>query len=88
MVLLSMVNQTCGIAHITDGASNTILYAEDAGRPQLWRNGQAVPGTLVSGGGWASLNGLSRLIILNYAAFLRVFDVRGLQVVLSNIWGS
>jgi prepilin-type N-terminal cleavage/methylation domain-containing protein/prepilin-type processing-associated H-X9-DG protein len=51
-----MINQTCGIAHITDGTSNTILYAEDAGRPQLWRKGRPVPGRLVSGGGWASLN--------------------------------
>ena len=46
----------------TDGLSNTLLVAETAGRPQVWRNGKpfgTVPGTpfsgstKVNGGGWA-----------------------------------
>jgi prepilin-type N-terminal cleavage/methylation domain-containing protein/prepilin-type processing-associated H-X9-DG protein len=50
-----MVNRMTRLADITDGASQTILYTEDAGRPQLWRRGQRVPGTLV-GGPWAARN--------------------------------
>jgi prepilin-type N-terminal cleavage/methylation domain-containing protein/prepilin-type processing-associated H-X9-DG protein len=40
---------------ITDGTSNTILLTEDAGRPQLWRDGWPVPGQAqaVEGGPWA-----------------------------------
>jgi prepilin-type N-terminal cleavage/methylation domain-containing protein/prepilin-type processing-associated H-X9-DG protein len=47
------------IADATDGTSNTILIAEDAGRPQLYRNGRPVgspagaPPVRVNGGGWA-----------------------------------
>jgi prepilin-type N-terminal cleavage/methylation domain-containing protein len=43
------------MAAITDGTSNTILLTEDAGRPQLWRAGHAVPGAdqAVNGGPWA-----------------------------------
>src|SRR5262249_30976323 len=40
---------------VSDGTSNTILIAEIAGRPNLWRNGQksASPQTYSSGsGGW------------------------------------
>ncbi len=44
------------MADITDGASNTILYAEDAGRPQLWRNGKLIPDVTITGGPWASRN--------------------------------
>jgi prepilin-type N-terminal cleavage/methylation domain-containing protein/prepilin-type processing-associated H-X9-DG protein len=51
-----MVDRTCRLIDITDGSSNTILYAEDAGRPQLWHEGRQVLGTLVSGGPWASRN--------------------------------
>jgi prepilin-type processing-associated H-X9-DG protein len=42
------------VAEILDGMSNTILLAEDAGRPQLWRAGRAVPGQdqAVVGGPW------------------------------------
>ena len=52
-----MISVMCRMADITDGTSNTILYAEDAGRPQLWHKGQRVPGTVISGGPWA-LRGL------------------------------
>jgi prepilin-type N-terminal cleavage/methylation domain-containing protein/prepilin-type processing-associated H-X9-DG protein len=48
-------NQMTRIAEIADGTSNTIVLSEDAGRPQLWRDGQAVPGQeqAVNGGPWA-----------------------------------
>lgn len=41
------------MAEITDGASNTILLTEDAGRPALWLAGKKVPGS-VDGGPWAA----------------------------------
>ena len=37
-----------------DGASNTILMAECAGRPTLWQAGKVVPDKWLSGGPWAS----------------------------------
>jgi prepilin-type N-terminal cleavage/methylation domain-containing protein/prepilin-type processing-associated H-X9-DG protein len=46
-------------ADVTDGTSNTILVAESAGRPQVWRAGrpvgspQGAPPVRVNGGGWA-----------------------------------
>jgi prepilin-type N-terminal cleavage/methylation domain-containing protein len=44
------------LAEVTDGLSNTILYAESAGRPHLFRAGGQRFGTLpsqrVNGGGW------------------------------------
>jgi prepilin-type processing-associated H-X9-DG protein len=51
-----MVNALCRLTDITDGASQTILFAEDAGRPQLWHTGRPVPGALLGGGPWASRN--------------------------------
>jgi prepilin-type processing-associated H-X9-DG protein len=39
---------------VTDGTSNTLLVAEDAGRPQMWRAGRYVPGIFSFGGPWAS----------------------------------
>jgi prepilin-type N-terminal cleavage/methylation domain-containing protein/prepilin-type processing-associated H-X9-DG protein len=45
------------IADILDGTSNTILIAEDAGRPDLWVMGQVVPDGVALGGGWADDNG-------------------------------
>jgi prepilin-type N-terminal cleavage/methylation domain-containing protein/prepilin-type processing-associated H-X9-DG protein len=43
------------IAEVTDGTSNTLLLAEDAGRNQHWRMGQQVsnPGRAANGG-WAN----------------------------------
>jgi prepilin-type N-terminal cleavage/methylation domain-containing protein/prepilin-type processing-associated H-X9-DG protein len=40
-------------AEITDGTSNTIVFAEDANRPETWRMGLQVSATGVSGAGWA-----------------------------------
>jgi prepilin-type processing-associated H-X9-DG protein len=51
-----MTNQTCRLTDITDGTSNTILIAEDAGRPQLYTS-TAVPGGYAAGGGWADRRG-------------------------------
>src|SRR5262249_39219125 len=48
------MNQTTRVAEITDGTSNTLLAAEDAGRPKLWRAGRYVPGPFPYGGPWAS----------------------------------
>jgi prepilin-type processing-associated H-X9-DG protein len=39
---------------LTDGTSSTLLVAEDADRPQLWRAGRPVPGSFSYGGPWAS----------------------------------
>jgi prepilin-type N-terminal cleavage/methylation domain-containing protein/prepilin-type processing-associated H-X9-DG protein len=50
------VNAARRLAHIRDGASNTILIGECSGRPQLWRGGTPVPDKLVGGGPWASRN--------------------------------
>jgi prepilin-type N-terminal cleavage/methylation domain-containing protein/prepilin-type processing-associated H-X9-DG protein len=53
---------------ITDGLSNTIAITEAAGRPQVWRLGQAIgtpPTTYTNGGAWSrtatdiTLNGLT-----------------------------
>jgi len=48
------VNSMTRVLDITDGTSNTLLAAEDAGRPQLWRAGRLVPGLFSAGGPWAS----------------------------------
>jgi prepilin-type N-terminal cleavage/methylation domain-containing protein/prepilin-type processing-associated H-X9-DG protein len=42
---------------IMDGASNTILLTEDAGRPRLWRAGKAGPAQALTGGPWNSFKG-------------------------------
>jgi prepilin-type N-terminal cleavage/methylation domain-containing protein/prepilin-type processing-associated H-X9-DG protein len=42
------------LTDITDGASQTLLVTECAGRPKLWRAGRPVPGGYVSGGVWVS----------------------------------
>src|SRR6266851_4664286 len=48
------VNHTTRLADIQDGASNTIMMAECAGRPQLWQGRQPVPDKWLTGGPWAS----------------------------------
>jgi prepilin-type N-terminal cleavage/methylation domain-containing protein/prepilin-type processing-associated H-X9-DG protein len=49
-------NERTKFVDITDGLSNTLLFVEAAGRPQVWRSGQVfgiVPQSRVNGGGWA-----------------------------------
>jgi prepilin-type N-terminal cleavage/methylation domain-containing protein/prepilin-type processing-associated H-X9-DG protein len=49
-------NDVATIAAVTDGLSNTIMVAESAGRPQVYRRGQSYgspPAARVNGGGWA-----------------------------------
>jgi prepilin-type N-terminal cleavage/methylation domain-containing protein/prepilin-type processing-associated H-X9-DG protein len=50
------VNCTRRLTDILDGSSNTILMAECAGRPQLWRGRKPVPNVWLTGGPWASRN--------------------------------
>jgi len=48
-------NATPTLEQVTDGTSNTIMLAESAGRPQIWRNGVQFgtpPDQRVNGGGW------------------------------------
>jgi prepilin-type processing-associated H-X9-DG protein len=40
------------VADITDGTANTILLAESAGRPTLWRAGRPVPGVYSKYAAW------------------------------------
>jgi prepilin-type N-terminal cleavage/methylation domain-containing protein len=47
-------NASARFADIRDGASNTILVSEDAGRPQVWRMGKYHPDSYTPGGPWAS----------------------------------
>jgi prepilin-type processing-associated H-X9-DG protein len=48
------INQMSRLAQISDGTSNTLLVAEDAGRPKLWQSGHVVPCVFSFGGPWAS----------------------------------
>jgi prepilin-type processing-associated H-X9-DG protein len=48
------VNQMTRLTAISDGLSNTLLVAEDAGRPERWQAGRYVPGSFAAGGPWAS----------------------------------
>jgi prepilin-type processing-associated H-X9-DG protein len=48
------VNYLTRLTDITDGASQTILVTECAGRPKPWRAGRPVSGIYVSGGVWVS----------------------------------
>jgi prepilin-type processing-associated H-X9-DG protein len=47
-------NQMWTHAEVKDGTSNTILLCEDAGRNELWRFGQLIPGGTAGGGPWAA----------------------------------
>ena len=47
-------NYLTRLADITDGASQTILVTECAGRPKLWRAGRPVSGIYAPGGVWIS----------------------------------
>jgi prepilin-type processing-associated H-X9-DG protein len=47
-------NTLCRVADISDGTSTTLLVAEDAGRPELWRAGRRFPDEFAPGGPWAS----------------------------------
>lgn len=49
-------NGTPRMADVLDGLSNTIMYAESAGRPAIWRRGKkagALPADRVNAGGWS-----------------------------------
>jgi prepilin-type N-terminal cleavage/methylation domain-containing protein/prepilin-type processing-associated H-X9-DG protein len=50
-------NQATRVTDVTDGTANTIVAAEDAGRPDLWNAGRLVPGGYANGGGWADTRG-------------------------------
>src|SRR5262249_2163617 len=47
-------NYLTRLADVTDGAAQTILVTECAGRPTLWRAGRPVPGICPTGGVWVS----------------------------------
>jgi prepilin-type N-terminal cleavage/methylation domain-containing protein/prepilin-type processing-associated H-X9-DG protein len=49
-------NHMTRVCEIIDGTSHTILLAEDAGRPRLWRLGTSGPDQTVEGGPWAAVN--------------------------------
>jgi prepilin-type N-terminal cleavage/methylation domain-containing protein/prepilin-type processing-associated H-X9-DG protein len=48
------LNAMVRLTDITDGTAQTILLAEDAGRPRRWQTGQPVPDQFSAGGPWAS----------------------------------
>jgi prepilin-type N-terminal cleavage/methylation domain-containing protein/prepilin-type processing-associated H-X9-DG protein len=50
------INAARRLADVLDGSSNTIMIAECAGRPQLWRRRTKVSNVWLSGGPWASRN--------------------------------
>jgi prepilin-type N-terminal cleavage/methylation domain-containing protein/prepilin-type processing-associated H-X9-DG protein len=50
------INGTRRLTDILDGTSHTIMMAECAGRPQLWRGRRQVPNLWLTGGPWASRN--------------------------------
>jgi len=44
------------VTQIRDGASNTLMISEDAGRPQTWQFGKMTSPTSGTDGGWADRN--------------------------------
>jgi prepilin-type N-terminal cleavage/methylation domain-containing protein/prepilin-type processing-associated H-X9-DG protein len=48
------INGRVRLSDITDGTSNTLVIAEDAGRPEAWEAGQRVADATRPGGAWAS----------------------------------
>lgn len=48
-----VVNRTFSVDEISDGASNTMLISEDAGRPDRWQAGAMTSGGTQTDGGWA-----------------------------------
>jgi prepilin-type processing-associated H-X9-DG protein/prepilin-type N-terminal cleavage/methylation domain-containing protein len=55
------LNSMTRLRDITDGTSNTLLLVEVAGRPRLWRVGQAGPDQTLSGCPWVS--NLNRIVV-------------------------
>jgi prepilin-type N-terminal cleavage/methylation domain-containing protein/prepilin-type processing-associated H-X9-DG protein len=56
------LNRMTRLADITDATSQTILAAENAGRPEIWRVGRLVPDGTVGGGPWAGNR--NRLVLM------------------------
>lgn len=60
--------EPCTSGNVTDGLSQTVLFVEDAGRPELWRMGRQTAG-YAKHGAWASpdyeiaINGSDRLYV-------------------------
>jgi prepilin-type N-terminal cleavage/methylation domain-containing protein/prepilin-type processing-associated H-X9-DG protein len=53
---LSATNGSRRFTDIKDGTSNTLILAEDAGRPERWRLGTQVAGQSSDGAGWGDPN--------------------------------
>jgi prepilin-type N-terminal cleavage/methylation domain-containing protein/prepilin-type processing-associated H-X9-DG protein len=49
------------LIEVTDGASQTLLLVEDAGRPERWEMGRLVPGAVSGSAGWADFCNQARL---------------------------
>jgi prepilin-type N-terminal cleavage/methylation domain-containing protein/prepilin-type processing-associated H-X9-DG protein len=56
-LMLSPTFSGTRFADITDGTSNTILIAEDAGRPRVWQAGRSGPDEVLEGGPWDHYKG-------------------------------
>jgi prepilin-type N-terminal cleavage/methylation domain-containing protein/prepilin-type processing-associated H-X9-DG protein len=52
-----LINSLTRITDITDGASSTIIIAEDADQPKIWQAGWLLPGELVWCGPWIQFGG-------------------------------